>query len=174
MEPTKKNRLFIITGASCVGKSAACEVLFQQEKDYIVMESDLLWSDIYNTPENDYREYRELWMRICANISQVGMPVVLCGCATPSQFEVCDARKYFSEIIYIVVVADEAALEKRMRVGRNVSDENWIQGSIGFNHWLMENASLTTPNMLLVDSTGKTPTETANALDSLIKEIMKG
>jgi hypothetical protein len=96
MEPTKRNKLFVISGASCIGKSSACKILFKNEKDYIVMESDLLWPKIYNTPEDNYRSYRELWMRICGNISQIGMPVVLCGCATPEQFEVCDARKYFT------------------------------------------------------------------------------
>lgn len=48
MIPTRKNKLFIISGASCVGKSTACEVLFKKEKDYIVMESDLLWDERYN------------------------------------------------------------------------------------------------------------------------------
>lgn len=55
MEPTRKEKLFIITGASGVGKSTASEILFQKEKDYIVMESDLLWSDHYNSPEDNYR-----------------------------------------------------------------------------------------------------------------------
>ena len=54
MKPTNKQPLFIITGASCVGKSTLCEQLFLHEKDYIVMESDLLWNDMYNTPEDDY------------------------------------------------------------------------------------------------------------------------
>ena len=112
MGPTKRNKLFVISGASCIGKSTACEILFRNEKDYIVMESDLLWSERYNTPENNYREYRELWMRLCCNISQIGMPVVLCGCAVPEQFEVCDARKYFTEIIYIAVVAEKYELIK--------------------------------------------------------------
>ena len=39
MEPTRKGKLFIITGASGVGKSTASEILFQKEKDYIGMES---------------------------------------------------------------------------------------------------------------------------------------
>lgn len=32
MNPTKKQQLFIITGASCVGKSTLCEQLFLKEK----------------------------------------------------------------------------------------------------------------------------------------------
>lgn len=53
MRLTKKQPLFIITGASCVGKSTLCNELFMNEKEYIVMESDLLWNEIYNTPGDD-------------------------------------------------------------------------------------------------------------------------
>lgn len=169
MEPTRKNKLFIITGASCIGKSTVCEILFKNEKDYIIMESDLLWSDVYNTPENNYKAYRELWMRVCSNISQIGMPVVLCGCATPEQFEVCYARKYFSEIIYIAIVAEKEVLIKRMKYGRNVTDENWIKSSEQFNEWLKNNATKTTPNIILVDNTHMSLEETAKKIDEIIR-----
>jgi broad-specificity NMP kinase len=169
MEPNRKNKLFIITGASCIGKATACEILFKNEKDYIILESDLLWSDVYNTPENNYKEYRELWMRVCSNISQIGMPVVLCGCATPEQFEVCYARKYFSEIIYIAIVAEKEVLIKRMKYGRNVTDENWIKSSEQFNEWLKNNATKTTPNIILVDNTHMSLEETAKKIDEIIR-----
>ena len=39
MMPTKKLPLFIITGASCVGKSSICKLLFNKKIDYIVMET---------------------------------------------------------------------------------------------------------------------------------------
>jgi len=126
MNPTEKLPLFIITGASCVGKSTTAEVLFKKETDYIVMEGDLLWNDVYNTPKDDYRAYCELWLRVCAHISQIGKSVVLCGCSTSKQFEVCNGRKLFSNIHYIAIVCDDELLEKRMRLGRKVTDENWV------------------------------------------------
>lgn len=172
MESTKRNRLFIITGASCIGKSTASEILFKSEKDYIVMESDLLWSDVYNTPNDGYRAYRELWMRLCSNISQIGMPVVLCGCVTPEQLEVCDARKYFSEVVYIAIVAKKDELIKRIKHGRNVTDENWIDSSIEFNEWIKSNAIKTTPNIILVDNTDMSSEETANKIDEIIRQNM--
>ena len=36
MKPTKKQPLFIVTGASCVGKSTLCNELFINEKEYIL------------------------------------------------------------------------------------------------------------------------------------------
>ncbi|MCM0648872.1 AAA family ATPase [Clostridium swellfunianum] len=169
MIPTKINKLFVITGASCIGKSTACEILFKNERDYIVMESDLLWAEVYNTPEDNYRKYRELWMRICSNISQIGMPVVLCGCAVPEQFELCNARVYFSDIIYIAITAGKDELIKRMKYGRSVTDENWLKSSEQFNEWLKENAMKTTPNIILVDNTHMSPEETANKIDEIIR-----
>lgn len=170
MRPTKKQPLFIITGASCVGKSTTCEQLFQNEKDYIVMESDLLWNDMYNTPDDDYCEYRRLWMRMCANISQIGLPVVLCGCAVPKQFENHEERSLFSDIYYLALVSDDDILEKRMRVGRHVSDETWIESSLGFNRWLKENANLTHPHIKCVDTTHFTPFQIAVFIDEWIME----
>ncbi|MBO5256203.1 MAG: AAA family ATPase, partial [Clostridia bacterium] len=112
MTPTNKQPLFIVTGASGVGKSTTCEELFKNEagKPYLVLESDLLWDeDLYDTPEDNYRAFRSIWMHICANVSQCGKPVVLCGCALPEQFESLPEREFFTEIHYLAVVCDDAA-----------------------------------------------------------------
>ena len=75
---TPKNMpLFIVSGASSVGKTSACEILFLKESRYIVMESDLLWREEFDTPEDNYREHRETWMRVCASISQIGLLVLV-------------------------------------------------------------------------------------------------
>lgn len=169
MEPTRKNKLFIITGASGIGKSSISEGLFKKESNYIVLESDLLWSAAYNTPEDNYKAYRELWMSVCGNISQIGMPVVLCGCGTPEQFEGCTARKYFTEIIYIAIVAENNELTKRLKSGRNITDENWIKGSVQFNEWLKNNSTKTTPNIILVDTTFMSLDETTIKIDKIIR-----
>lgn len=165
MELKKKLPLFIVTGASGVGKSTLCQILFENETEYVVMESDLLWQECYNTPEDNYQQYRELWLRLCANISQIGKPVVLCGCAMPEHFEKCAGRELFSRIHYLAVVCSEENLEKRLRSGRGVNDEGWIQGSLDFNAWLKENATKTEPNMQLLDTTGLTPEEAAAKAD---------
>jgi hypothetical protein len=172
MNPTKKQPLFIITGASGVCKSSICGFLFNNETDYIVLGSDLLWHDIYNTPEDGYRNYRELWLRVCAQISQIGKPVVLCGCATPDQFEVCDNRSAFSVIHYLAIVSSDATLENRMRNGRGIADDNWIKSSVRFNGWLRENAGMTEPKMKLLDTTDVAPELSAKKVDHWIHEYL--
>lgn len=170
MMPDKKLPLFIVSGASGVGKTSACEILFQKESRYIVMESDLLWRDFFDTPEDNYREFRETWMRVCASISQIGLPVVLCGCGLPEQFEECEARAYFSEVHYAAVVCEETSLRRRMREGRGISDETWLESSRHFNEWLKKRAGETVPAITLIDNTNLTPEQTAGKIESWIKE----
>ena len=172
MNPRRRMPLFIITGASCVGKSTMCEVLFRNEKKYIVMESDVLWNDMYNTPNDDYRAYRELWMRVCKNVSQIGMPVVLCGCAVPKQFEHCDERKNFTNIHYLAVVCEKDVLEKRL-TQRGATDPNWIRSSMEFNAWLKEHAQETNPPIYLLDNSKLSPEEAAEITDRWIRENMR-
>lgn len=171
MKPTRKMPLFVVSGASGVGKSTTCEVLFQQETDYIVMESDLLWHDIHNTPKDGYRNYRELWLRVCASISQIGKPVVLCGCAIPEQFEACEARSMFTDIHYLAVVSDEDVLVDRMKNGRGINEDGWIKSSVDFNQWLKENAA--EHNIKLLDNSKLKIDEAANIANEWIAEIMR-
>lgn len=124
-----------------------------------------MWNDIYNTPEDGYRAYREVWLRVCAQISQIGKPVVLCGCCTPEQFELCKGKELFSELHFCAVVSNETVFENRMRNGRHVTDENWIQTSLQFNRWLSENAEKTKPPIRLLDTTYLTPEAAADQLD---------
>ena len=170
MKSDKKLPLFIITGASGVGKSTVAQMLFDKEDRYIVLESDLLWNDIYNTPEDNYENYRKLWLRMCSNISQIGMPVVLCGCVTPEQFEIHNERQNFTEIHYLAVISDEKTLNSRMKDGRNIQDENWIKSSVDFNKWLIDNAKLTNPTIYLLDTTNMTAKKAANITDKWILE----
>lgn len=170
MIPSNKQPLFIITGASGAGKSTTCELLFQNETEYIVMESDLLWHDMYNTPEDNYRKYRELWLRVCANISQIGKPVILCGCVTPEQFNVCNEKVLFTGIYYLAIVCDDEVLQRRMTEGRKINDTNWIQSSMDFNCWLKNNAAEN--NINLLDTSRLLPEQAAAETNKWIMERM--
>lgn len=172
MKTNKKLPLFIVTGASGVGKSTISEILFQKEEKYIVLESDILWNDIYNTPDDDYKNYRELWLYLCSNISQIGLPVVLCGCAVPKQFENCYHRSSFSTIHYMTLVCDDKVLEQQMIEGRGINDANWIKSSKEFNQWLKDNVNSTKPQMDLLDITDLEPEESAKIIDKWVCNIL--
>lgn len=172
MKPNKKLPLFFVTGASCAGKTTVCNELFKNETDYIVLESDITWNDVYNTPEDDYRAYRRMWTRLCATISQIGLPCVVCGACTPKQFEGLPERELFSELHYLAVVCDDDTMMLRMTAGRKVTDENWIASSMQFNNWLKENYDKTEPNIELLDTSNLTPEQAAEYVDKWIKDKM--
>jgi len=171
IEKINRMPLFIVTGASGVGKSTVGRQLFLKEKDYIVMEGDILWNSYFNHPENGYREYREIWLRICKNISQIGKPVVFFGGGIPEQFENCFERRYFSEIHYLALVCDEDILRKRLEE-RDGHKSN-IDGAVEFNNWLRENADKTNPKIKLVESSKLNVSEKEKIINDWIYKYIK-
>ena len=170
MTPTKKLPLFIVAGASGVGKSTLCKELFRNESRYIVLESDILWNKIYE--EDNYRAYRRMQLRLCANIAQIGLPVVLCGCAVPGQFEGLNERELFTRIYYLAIVSDDDTLEQKLKKGRGIHNQAWIASSLDFNRWLKENGEA--DGMALLDNTYLTPQEGAQAADEWICGMLAG
>ena len=166
--------LFVITGASGVGKSTTCLSLTAKTKDFVVMDSDILWRSEFNQPDTDYRNYRETWLRVCKNISQAGKSVVLCGASLPEQFEQCIERRYFSEIHYLALVCSDEALESRLRSRpswRNSSDEEYIKTHVAFNRWLKENARHAEPPMSLVDTSEITVDESVTRVEHWMRDV---
>lgn len=169
--------LFILTGASGVGKSTVCLELAAKMKDVVVMESDILWRAEFNQPETNYREYRETWLRVCKNISQAGKPVVLCGVGEPTQFEQCIERRYFSELNYLALICDDQILPSRLQkrpTWRGSSKDEHIKEQVLFNRWLINNAQNIEPPMTLLDTSEISVGETAEKVERWIRSFMNG
>ena len=167
--------LFVITGPSGVGKTTTCLAAAAKAEDFVVMESDILWSDKFNDPSSDYRTYRELWLRVCKNISQAGKPVILCGTCIPEQFESCVERRYFSEIHYLAFVCEDEVLASRLRgrpAWRRCSDDEYIEKHLVFNRWLKNNAHDTQPPITLLDTTELTVAETVERVERWISDCL--
>jgi adenylate kinase family enzyme len=167
--------LFVLTGASGVGKTTTCLALAAKAKDIVVMESDILWQKEFNQPETDYRRYRETWLRVCKNISQAGKPVVLCGTAVPEQFEQCMERRYFSDIHYLALVCEDEVLACRLRsrpAWRGSSGEEYVKEHVSFNRWLKANAATTKPAMLLLDTSAITVDQSIEAVEQWIQNYL--
>jgi hypothetical protein len=168
--------LFVITGASGVGKSSTCLALAAKTKDFVVMESDILWRDEFNQPATDYCNYREMWLRVCKNISQAGKPVILCGAGVPEQFEQCVECRYFSAIHYLALVCTDETLESRLRsrpAWRGSSEDEYIRTHLAFNRWLKENARSTQPPMSLLDTSELSLEESVERVEKWVRHCQK-
>ena len=164
--------LFILTGASGAGKTTACLALAAKAKEFVVMESDILWREEFNQPATDYRSYREMWLRVCKNISQAGKPVLLCGAGVPDQFEQCVERRYFSAIHYLALVCEDEILASRLRsrpAWRGSFKDEYIEEHIAFNRWLINNAQNTEPPMTTLNTSGMTVDEGAEGVEQWIR-----
>ncbi|HEY9790043.1 MAG TPA: AAA family ATPase [Candidatus Obscuribacterales bacterium] len=166
--------LFVITGASGSGKTTAALELTSKPSDFVVLDQDVLWNDCFNAPDNDYRLFRNTWLRLAKNIHQAGRSVLLFGSAIPQQYETCTERRYFSAIHYLSLVCSPNELQRRLkdRPGwRKSGSEQNVQNMLNFNQWLIENAEQTQPKMTLLDTTDIDLGATVAAIRSWSEQI---
>jgi hypothetical protein len=171
-QPFKQLPLFIVTGASGSGKSAACLLLAPLLPECIVLEADLFWRPEFDKPEDNYREYRNLCLRIAKNIGQAGHPVVLCGTAIPEQYETCPERRYFTARHYLALVCDDPLIQQRLESRppwRNSANPDHILAHVELNRWLKANAETTTPPMTLLDTSSATIQTTAGQIAGWVR-----
>lgn len=165
--------LFVVTGASGAGKTAVTLGLVPALRgEAVVLECDILWRPEFDRPEHEYREFRDVWLRVAKNVGQAGLPVVLVGSGVPSQYEDRPERRYFSSLHYLALVADEEDLAQRLRqrpAWRESGSDEFVARMLEFNRWLQDNAALTAPPMTLLSTSGLTVEETVRAVASWVR-----
>ena len=132
--------LLVVTGASGAGKSTVCNRLLGRVRDAVILDSDILWRPEFNTPEDGYRAYFDLWLRVCKNINQSGRPVVLfgAGIGVPANLAPSVECRYFSAIHYLALVCSDDALAQRLQARpawRNAAADAYIAEHQQFNRW---------------------------------------
>ncbi len=75
----KRLPLLIVGGASGTGKSTLCSRMAGKIQDAVLLDADILWRPEFNKPEDGYRDFFDLWLRIAVNIGQSGRPIVIFG-----------------------------------------------------------------------------------------------
>ncbi|GHU87927.1 nucleoside kinase [Spirochaetia bacterium] len=135
--------LLIVTGAGGTGKSTVCNSLLGKNNEAVILDSDILWREEFNKPENNYRPYFETWLRVSKNIAQSGRPVVLfgAGLGVPDNIEPCIERRYFSNIYYLGLYCSADILAARLKdrpEWRNAGNIKFIEDQIKFNDWFMQ------------------------------------
>jgi ABC-type glutathione transport system ATPase component len=166
--------LLVVGGASGAGKSKVCQELVGTLPDVVLLDGDILWREAFNTPEDNYRDFFETWLRVAKNISQAGRPVVLfnAGMAVPENVESCVERRYFSTVHYLALTCTDEALAERLRrrpAWQESSSPTFIEGQIQFNRWFKTEAGTLTPPVELLDTTTATVAETAAQVAAWIR-----
>jgi len=170
--------LFIIGGASGTGKSTVLKELIGNMDNLILLETDIIWQDEFNKPENNYRKFFETWLRIAKNISQSGRPVVLFGAGfgVPENIEPCTERRYFSSIYYLNIYCSDDELEKRLikrPQWRNCQNNEFIDKQKIFNNWVKNYGNEKKQKIDLIDTTDLTLDKTVEAVKIWINKKLK-
>ena len=166
--------LFVITGASGTGKSTLALKLAAEDRSRVHLESDILWRSEFNRPEDNYRDYRNLWLRMVKNIAQAGRPVVLYGSVGPNQFENCPERRYIATIHYLALVCEDEELARRLRARpswRASGSDAFLAGMLNFNRWFIDNAAAHQPRISLLDTTHLSIDEAAASVYSWLNSL---
>lgn len=150
--------LLIVTGASGAGKSTVCNHLLGRVRSAVVLDSDILWRPEFNTPDEGFRTFFDLWLRVCKNINQSGRPVVLfgAGVGVPANLEPCVERRYFSAIHYLALVCSDDELAHRLQqrpAWRAAGTDAYIAEHQSFNRWFRDNVDRR-PAIDRIDTTG--------------------
>ena len=163
--------LFIVSGASGSGKTSVWQHMLGKCDDFVLLDSDILWSPAFDKPREGYREFFETWLSMSNNISQSGRPVVLfgAGVGVPENIEPRVERRYFSTVKYIALVCKPEVLVQRLQerpAWRNAGSPEFIQEQLRFNQWFQDYRG--TPPICLID----TSSETIDLVSNRILELL--
>lgn len=165
--------LFIVTGASGSGKTTAALKLSRLMKEVVVLDQDILWNETFDTPDDNYKAFRNTWLRLAKNINQAGRPVVLFGSAIPDQFEKLNERRYIEKIHYLSLYCEPEELKNRLMARphwRQSSSEENLKNMVEFNNWLKENSEKTEPKMTVLDTTAIDIAGTVEGIQNWVTE----
>jgi len=154
--------LFIVTGASGVGKSSIVDELQRRMPDWHVFETDILWDS-----GGDWHFVRQNWLRIAHRIAQTGRGAILCGTHLPENIDPCDHRELFSEVHYLILHCADETLARRLesRPAWHNKTAELIAEHRRFNRWLLENAAVAfDPPAAMVDTTAAPVTVVAEQI----------
>jgi ribose 1,5-bisphosphokinase PhnN len=167
--------LMLVSGASGAGKSTVCQALLGRLSGAILLDSDILLRPEFDTPENQYRDFFETWLRTCKNIGQSGRPVVLfgAGAGVPGNLEPCIERRYFSDLHYLALTCDDEVLVQRLEARpawRGTRTPKFQAEQIRFNRWFKSQAERSAPGIELIDTTGIPVASTVERVAAWIRD----
>lgn len=173
--PFRRLPLFAVGGPSGTGKSTICQQLSGRFSGAVLLDADILWLPEFNTPEDNYQRFFEVWLRMAKNIGQSGQPVVIFGAGfcVPDNLEPCVERRYFSHIHYLGLVCEGDELARRLRSRpewRKSGSPAVIASQLEFNRWLRQEGPQQTPPLDLLDTTHAPRDQTAAAVARWIRE----
>jgi broad-specificity NMP kinase len=152
--------LFIVTGASGVGKSAIVEPLQHLLIEYGVFDKDHIWATDWDMVYNNF-------FRIASALAQGNKKTVVVGTIIPEHLEGLSDRDLVGDIFYINLHTDDQTRRTRLTTRRKwgLPSEEFIQEHARFAAQLLMDAETNFGHpMPTIDTTSKSPKEVAKQI----------
>lgn len=162
--------LFFITGASGVGKTTAARILQRKTQDFIVLDADMFYNIMPHETDDDYYDQVEQVESLSKNIMQCGKSVVWTMAGNIDKLPRTYNSRFFSDIYVLALVCEEQSLRMRMREGRRITDEGWINSSVEYNMFFQTHDQIGEVKFETLDTEGKSVVEVAEAVLRWMKE----
>jgi hypothetical protein len=164
--------LFVLNGATGVGKSTVGEAAMPLVPECVHVDGDLFWSNDYFGHRDAVARYYAHCLRIAVELSQSGRPVVFRGANNPDRWHGHALTTYFTGIHYLGLVADPEVHEQRLRA-RELPDDVSLHPEfphfLNHNRWIREYAADTDPPMTLLDVTTLPPADAAEQVAAWVR-----
>ncbi|SDT53804.1 AAA domain-containing protein [Paenibacillaceae bacterium GAS479] len=162
----KKLPLFIVTGASGVGKTTVMRELRELMPDFILFSTD---NDNFGSTaaKLEYLDRYNLLLHFANSVAMSGRGTIICGTFMPWDAEKCDVYKSFSEICFINLHCDDTTRYNRLRNREDKAmwTEDMLKQHEQFAQWLLDNAETAyNPRMPIIDTTRTAPAEVAEQI----------
>ncbi|WP_339224354.1 AAA family ATPase [Paenibacillus sp. FSL H8-0332] len=162
--------LFIITGASGVGKTTVMHELRKQLPEFVLFSTD---DDHFGTTGKklEYQDRYNLLLHAAQAIALSGRGTVICGTMMPWDAKKCDAYSTFSELHFMNLHCDDATRNSRLRSREDAATwtEDMLRQHEVFAQWLLDHAETDyEPPMPTFDSASTPPAQLAEQLKEYI------
>lgn len=166
--------LLILTGCSGVGKTTTAMEIMRRKPEFVVLDADIFYGVMSLETEEDHKKWVESIGNLSKNIMQSGHPVLWTMAGNLDKLSETYSSRFFSEIRCLALVCEEELLRARMREGRGITDEGWIQGSVEYNQYFKTHDTLGDTKFDVLDISGRSVSEVADTVISWVEGSKTG
>lgn len=166
--------LLLVGGPSGSGKSTVVRELTPLLNEAVVLDGDILWREELDTPEDHYRQFYDMWLRLLLNVAQSGRPGVLvhAGAVAAENIRPCVHRRYFRCARYLALTASDEELRRRLAsrpVWRGSRGAAFIESQILWSRDLKRQGGDCGGELMIVDTTDESVRETSRRVAEWIR-----
>jgi len=163
--------LFIVTGASCSGKTAVLAPLARRLRGRcITFDADLLLDSagaLSGGKPINWTGFRDAWLAVAHGVAQAEMPTVLLGPFIPDHLRDLPARRWTGDIHFFALDCPDDLRRARISARPRWRSHD-IEGQVEFGQWIRRNI----PDRF--DTSNGTPEDTAAAISAWVDRHLAG